>query len=330
LRDAFSKFEANDIKLYALSYDDQAALKQFAEQQDIPFPLLSDPESRVIREYRILNTEVSRDDFLIYGIPFPGVYVCDESGVVTAKFFHDTYKKRDSPEVLIDAALGKIVLDEEAPRADGGDKDIGISVSVRGGKGTVRQGLIRHLVVRFELADGLHIYGEPVPDGMVATSIEVSGPPGLITQDMRTPPAETLHLSSMGLDLPVWSGTVDLVVPFYAVGELVSETRPLDAENCDIEVIVRYQACDDDECRLPQTERFTLNLGMDVIDIPKISLHLGHGQREGNYDGKPALRRLLWRKFKANPIGPFRFMIKSMGLERQARRRAKKTVAEIV
>ena len=41
------------------------------------------------------------------------------------------------------------------------------------------EGIIRHIVVRFELGEGLHIYGEPVPEGMVPMSVEVFGPPGL-------------------------------------------------------------------------------------------------------------------------------------------------------
>jgi len=85
---------------------------------------------------------------------------------------------------------------------------------------------------------------------------------------------------------------------------------------------VRYQACNDNECLLPKTEVFTLSPGMDVIDIPKIGLHLGHGQRAGNYDGRPALRRLLWRKFKENPLSLFKFIITNIKLELQARKRA--------
>lgn len=322
MRDAFAKFEANDIKLYAVSYDDRETLVEFAEKQSIPYPLLSDVDSEVIREYGILNTEVSADDFMLYGIPFPGVYVCDEEGVITTKFFHDTYKKRDSAELYIDAALGKIQLSEDAPQAAGGDDGIKITAAIHGGKGTIRQGIIRKLVVRFELAEGLHIYGEPVPEGMVATTITVTGPPGLVTQEPLLPPTNTLHLAALGVDLEVWSGTVDLVVPFYARGELASETRPLDADKMDIQVQVRYQACNDNECLLPKTETFNLTLGMDVIDVPKIGLHLGHGQRAGNYDGRPALRRLLWRKFKANPISLFKFIANNIKLERQARKRA--------
>ena len=66
---------------------------------------------------------------------------------------------------------------------------------------------------------------------------------------------------------------------------------------------------------LPKTENFTLSLDLDVIDTPAIDLHKGHGQREGNYDGAPALKRLLGRKIKQNPLGLPIFLIKSLWLQ---------------
>ena len=120
----------------------------------------------MIREYGILNARIETDDAFLYGIPYPGVYVTDEAGRVVAKFFHDTYKKRDSPENLLDAALGRLELSEDTPRAAGGDDEIRLTAAIHGGKGTIRQGVLRKLVVRFELAEGLHLYDEPVPEGM--------------------------------------------------------------------------------------------------------------------------------------------------------------------
>ena len=278
----------------------------------------------MIRQYGILNTEVSRDDALLYGIPFPGVYITDEDGVVVSKIFHDTYKKRDSAEILIDAALGHVTFDESAPSTSGGDSDIKITCAVQGGNGSLRQGVTRKLVVRFELASGLHIYGEPVPDGMVATQVEVSGPLGLVTLPAELPPTETLHLASMGVDLQVWHGTVDLAVPFYPDGELVSETRPIDADTADINIQVRYQACTDNECLLPKTENFTLTLPLEVVDSPNLSIHRGHGQRYGTYDALPGLRRLAWRKFKQNPLGFPKYFWKNIRLGWEARKRARR------
>ena len=158
-------------------------LAEYAEKQGIPLPLLSDLESEAIRRYGILNTQIEPEDGFFYGIPYPGVFVTDGDGVVVAKFFHDTYKKRDSAEVIIDAALGRVQVAEDAPRAAAAPEEgIKVSAAIQGGSGSLRQGIVRHVVVRFELPEGLHIYGEPVPDGMVATTVSVNGPPGLVAE----------------------------------------------------------------------------------------------------------------------------------------------------
>jgi len=281
---------------------------------------LSDIDSAVIKQFGILNEQVTRNDALLYGIPYPGVYVTDEEGVVVAKFFHDSYKKRDSAELYIDAALGRLSLDDDAPQASGGDDDVKVTVAVHGGRGTIRQGVIRHLVVRFELPDGLHIYGPPVPEGMIATDVQIEGPEGFRVMPPELPETEKLILPDIA-ELNVWHGTVDLVYPFYATGELASECRPLDVPSVEINVLVRYQACTDSECLLPKTESFSLTLELDVIDIPDIDIHRGHGQRQGNYDGTPALKRLLARKIKENPQGAPLFVGKNLWLQLKALRR---------
>ena len=254
---------------------------------------------------------------MLYGIPYPGVFVTDEQGTVVAKFFHDSYKKRDSAELYIDAALGTLTLDDSAPHTSGGDDEVKLTVAVHGGKGTIRQGVIRHLVVRFELPEGLHIYGPPVPDGMIATEVQIEGPEGFVVMPPELPPTEKLTLPDIA-ELNVWHGTVDLIYPFYATGELASECRPLDIPSVEIKVMVRYQACTDSECLLPKSETFSLDLALDVIDIPAIDIHRGHGQREGNYDGTPALKRLLARKIRQNPKGVPLFIGKSLWLQLKA------------
>ena len=274
----------------------------------------------MIDAFGIRNEQISKNDAMLYGIPYPGVYVTDPDGVVVAKFFHDSYKKRDSAELYIDAALGTLTLDADANQASVEDEEIRLTVAIHGGKGTIRQGVIRHLVVRFELPEGLHIYGPPVPDGMIATDVHIQGPEGFRLMPAVLPPTELFALPDIA-DLNVWHGTVDLIYPFYATGELASECRPLDVPSVDIDVRVKYQACTHTECLLPKQEEFKLTLELDVIDIPAIDIHQGHGQREGNYDGTPALRRLLKRKIAQNPTGAAAFVGKNIWLQLKARLR---------
>jgi hypothetical protein len=310
------------VALYAISYDDREVLSEFADAQSIPYPLLSDVDSEVIRRYGILNDQVGPGDGLLYGIPYPGAYVTDGDGVVVAKFFHDSYKKRDSPEWLLDAARGRRTLDVDAPSATGGEPAVRITATVHGGRGTIRQGILRALLVRFDLDPGLHLYGAPAPGGMVPASIRVTGPPGLVVEEARWPPTRPLRLEATGVDLQVWAGRFEVVVPFHATGELASETRPLDVPEVTLEVAVRYQACDDAVCLLPRTETLALTVPLDVIDVPRIALHAGHGQREAAFDGTPHLRRLLLRKLRQHPLGFLAFVAKNLRLELAARWRA--------
>ena len=67
LRDAYDKFLAAGIKLYAISYDDQEILAEYAEKESIPYPLLSDLNSDVIRRYGIFNTHRSGTASIIDG-----------------------------------------------------------------------------------------------------------------------------------------------------------------------------------------------------------------------------------------------------------------------
>ena len=49
-------------------------------------------------------------------------------------------------------------------------------------------------------------------------------------------------------------------------------------------------------CQLPKLVTLSINLPLEATDVPAIAVHMGHGQREGNYDGTLHLKRLLQRK----------------------------------
>lgn len=279
----------------------------------------------MIRRYGILNTEIRPGDLPAYGVPFPGSYVTDENGVVVEKFFHDSYKKRDSAESLLDAALGQVLAGKETAAVSGGDDDVRVSAFVHGGRGTVRQGIVRKLVVRFALREGLHIYGEPVPEGMVATRVEVSGPEGLVTHAPVLPPTRPLRLAGLDLTLHVWDGVVDIAVPFHPRAELVSECRPLDRDSVPIDVTVRYQACDDTSCLAPRTERFRLEVGLEPVDMPNLSFHGDTGQWKSALDSAPHFRRLMLRQLRRHPVGALRSIAQQIRLRIQAERRRRRS-----
>lgn len=294
------QFEAAGIKLYAVSYDEPEALADFAKHHGIEYPLLSDHDSRVIREYGILNTQIPEHQVPFYGVPFPGTYVTDEEGRVVAKFFPRQIAMRESAETFIDSALGHILIGEGDVQAAGGDEDIRINVAFRGGAGSFRLGLQRRVVVRFELPEGLHIYGPPVPEGMVATSVEISGPKDLRVEAPVLPPTKTLHLDDLDIDLQVWSGTVDIVVPVWAGDELAPLKDGGGPRQVGIDVSVRYQACDSRSCRIPQSETFRLQVPVEPATLPRLPIFRGY-QPSSTMPTIKHLQRMIRRGLSRNP-----------------------------
>ena len=181
----------------------------------VEFTLLSDVNSAVIEQYGVLNTIVQPTDVPFYGIPFPGFFLVNEEGVIVDKLFNRHLAHREGVESILDSFAGRIVAAPNEPFGSTTEDDgIGVSVFLRGGGGVLRVGPRRRLVVRIDMPDGIHIYGEPVPEGMVATTITIDGPEGFV-HDMRDgPPTHAFELP--GIDQPL-----QVIVHFRPTGAAI-------------------------------------------------------------------------------------------------------------
>jgi peroxiredoxin len=109
LQKDLKKIEDSGVKVVGVSYDSVEVLKGFADKQKITFPLLSDPDSKVIAAYALKNKETAGKKFGtvdLDGVPYPGTLLIDRDGVIRAKLFVDGYKDRHSIDDLVKAAEG--------------------------------------------------------------------------------------------------------------------------------------------------------------------------------------------------------------------------------
>ena len=77
-RDSLTKLNAAKAQVYGVSVDTFFTLKAFADAQGLTFPLLSDFNKEVIRQYGVFN----EDMIGLKGISKRAVFVLDKSGVV--------------------------------------------------------------------------------------------------------------------------------------------------------------------------------------------------------------------------------------------------------
>ncbi|MEO1058967.1 MAG: protein-disulfide reductase DsbD domain-containing protein, partial [Actinomycetota bacterium] len=236
-----------------------------------------------------------------YGIPFPGTYVVDENGTVIAKSFERSNAHRASADAVLDKALGDVLLPTGEPTVDTADaRGIRFSATLHGGGGVFRGAALRQLIIRAELPDGLHIYGDPVPDGMVATTFTLLGPPGIRHAPVEAPPTEPLLLPGVG-ELQVWSGTVEFVMPVWASDDIVSLVRADHPDQVTIELEIRYQSCDDQTCGLPRTERLTLDVPVRAAVGPDLAGTVMDGVDRTGMDTGKWLGSLVRRGLDATP-----------------------------
>ncbi len=263
MQNGLEKIETAGATLVALSYDEPEALREFSIEFGVTYPMLSDPQSLVIQELGILNTLIAEDDHPWFGIPFPGVYVTDAEGTIRSKFFENHLALRPGVDQLVRAIFGETVeVDAHATVEE-------VECVVTVDDSPIPPGVLRELCVTLRVPEGQHLYGEPVPTGMVATSVELDQAEHLVVLPTTMPPTHSHVLKGTAEELQVFDGDVVIGVPFTHSAALTARSGTGGASSqLTVSGTVRWQACDDDACRLPSSQRFEFTLSTVPINRP--------------------------------------------------------------
>lgn len=257
-------FDAANVAVYALSYDEADALRDFREAHDISYTLLSDPESEVIKAFGILNTLIDENDHPWYGIPYPGTYVVDAGGRIIHKFFDNNLAVRAGPEQLLRAALGQSTASTvkqtlESPEA--------VEVSLWLDGQNLTRTVQKDLVAQFRVPAGRHVYASPAPDGSVAVDVVLDGSDRLVQRSIVRPPAQPHQLAGTDEVFDVHHGVFELRLPL-TVNDAADPKIKISGE-------VVWQSCDDQVCDIPVRRRFEMTI--PVTSSPPVAL----GSRRG-------------------------------------------------
>jgi len=229
----------------AVSYDSVAILHNFAERRGIHFPLLSDPDSKVIRELGILNETLPKDT-PFFGVPYPGSFVLNAQAVITAKYFEDDYRERYTSADVLMRQFG--VIPEAA-----GNEVIGkqLKLEARASNIVVAAGQQVSLTFDIEMKPNMHVYA-PGVEGYIPIDWKMKESDAAVAHEVSYPPSEKLHLAAIDETVPVYRDHFRLTREI-TIGQ-DAKVRPLldSSGNFTIEGTLRYQACDDRVCYIPQ------------------------------------------------------------------------------
>lgn len=246
--------EDNGIVPFAVSYDPRSVLAPFAAVHGITYPLLSDEGSRFIDRLGIRNTSVEPTNEH-YGIPYPGSYFIGADGRVVDKVFHDTHRTRDAAATTMREHFGLTVV-ATGPH-DRQETEGLVAVAALDSDSFVRGERVG-LRLTIQTAPGVHIYGLPLPDGYIPTTLTVEG-----SETVRVDPVVYPRPHPLVTD---W---IDEQLLAYE-GEIVLTTAVIFAdqrEDVTIGATLRFQACTTTECFIPQ--QLTFSLPMRVRAFPR-------------------------------------------------------------
>ncbi len=241
-RDEFGKL---GLGVAAVSYDSVAVLHNFSERKGVHFPLLSDADSKTIRQLNILNPEIPKDN-PFFGVPYPGSFVLDAKGTIVAKYFEDDYRERYTSADILSHQFG---VTPAAARTEVEGKQLRLIASAS--NSMVGMGQRVALALDIELNPNMHVYA-PGVEGYIAIDWRMKDSAGFVSHDAAYPKSEKLYLQAIDETVPVYRNhfriTRDITIGQDA------KLRPLldSSGNLTVEGTLRYQACDDRLCYIPQ------------------------------------------------------------------------------
>lgn len=239
MQDAAADLEKRGIGLAAISYDSPSVLKAFADARGITFPLLSDDGSATIRRYGILNADATGRTA---GIPYPGTFVLDARGTVTARSFEAAYQERESAASILAAARRGGPTTETAH----------LSLTTAVSDARVAPGTRVALLVDIKPKPKMHVYAPEQPD-VIPVSLKLDSG-DFKAHAPRFPRPEEYFFKPLGETQLVYSKPFRIVQPVtVALTPAVRERARSAGASFAITGTLQYQACDDAICYLPVT-----------------------------------------------------------------------------
>ena len=262
-----SRMKALGLGVVGLSYDSPAVLKSFAERKAVHFPLLSDSDSKIIGTLGLLNEAVPKGT-PTFGIPHPGVFLLDGAGKVTAKYFEEDFRERFTAAAIL---LRQFGVETGEARAEVAGKRLTLTVSAS--NAAVSAGERIGLALDMELRPGVHVYAPGVQD-YIPIAWTMKDSKGWTAHEVRYPAAEQLNLKVIGETVPAYQGHVRLTREITIANADGLKAAADASGTLTVEGSLRYQACDDTMCYIPETLPVEWKLKVETLDATRAPAEL--------------------------------------------------------
>ena len=285
LNDSLEQFQEQGLAITGISYDSVATVRHFSERVGIQYPLLADPDAANIQAFGVVNTRVSPER-RNHGIPFPGIYIIDENGIVREKYFEMNYRERFTARSILARDFGVFVGPQTELETEGQH----IPISIYTSDPVAQPGNRLSLVVEFDLPPKMHLYA-PGVEGYTPLFLAIEPDYRFQIHDLQYPDPDILYLPAIKERVPVYHGKVRVIQEVTLTADYTDEwvkkgvitiSSRLDpddpgpyfilsgGDHLEIRGTLSYQACDDKICYLPEQMPVKFQIDIEEQDEERI------------------------------------------------------------
>jgi len=262
------RFEKQGVKLAAISYDSEEILKFFADRHKIEYPLLGDPESKIIKAYGVLNEEATG---MQKGFARPGYFFIDTKGIIREKFFEARYRERltgNSMVTKLFPELGEEVTETvEVPH---------LQLALEQSDRTGVPGTRITLAAEVRLPPDVHVYA-PGAQGYKPIQLVIDSMPEMQLKPAIYPQSKILFLPVINERVPVFDGTFRISQDVkVSSGMDFAASLGKDGKTFTIAGKLEYQACDNTKCYLPASVPVKWQLQVFPLDRTRAPVDIRH------------------------------------------------------
>lgn len=248
--------------LAVIIYDPVPVLAEFSARRGISFPLLSDEGSNTIKRYGILNTTVPETN-AAFGYPFPGTFIVNREGIVTARFFEQEYQERNT----ISSVLVRLGGSVQGPTTNISAPQIDITASVT--DTAAASGTRFSLVLDITPGPRIHVYA-PGVKGYKPIVLTIEPQPGVVVREAHYPESELYYFEPLDERVPVFQRPFRILQDVMLDPSRAGQAALSGTTSLTIRATLNYQACDDRICYMPQSLPLTWTIAVKPLDRERV------------------------------------------------------------
>lgn len=258
LQSRYADITKQGLGLVAISYDTPETLKKFSASRGLTFPILSDSGSVLIKQYGLLN-ETMDPKSRFYGVPHPGTFIVDRTGVVVSRFFEDAYQERYTAATILStvgAGVGGGAMSATTPH---------LTMTASLSDVVAAPGERLSVTVDVTPKPGMHLYA-PGKHSYQVVQLTLDPQPWLRPQTTVYPASEIYHFKPLDERVEVFMKPFRLRrdVTLLATPEAQKLLGTLSSVT--ITGAFEYQACDDQLCFNPTRVPISFAVSLKGLD----------------------------------------------------------------